>query len=150
MVIRNVLLATEAGLGNGETPIFPIHIFKVKEGVNYNPGEPNYDLFKLACKVSRQTAVPELLLHRRALQPAILQARRSRTPKCAYMGCRTRVHGQCLRSHPRDRLRAGATSPLPRVNLPRIAIRSHGDVDFFFEDLDRKIDLVIAPAARTL
>ena len=35
MVIRNVLLATEAGLGNGETPIFPIHIFKVKEGVNY-------------------------------------------------------------------------------------------------------------------
>ena len=48
MVIRNVLLATEAGLGNGETPIFPIHIFKVKEGVNFREGEPNYDLFKLA------------------------------------------------------------------------------------------------------
>ena len=40
MVMRNVLLATEAGLGNGETPIFPIQIFRVKEGVNYNPGEP--------------------------------------------------------------------------------------------------------------
>ena len=69
MVIRNVLLATEAGLGNGETPIFPIHIFKVKEGVNYNEGEPNYDLFKLACRVSRQAPVPELLLPRRAVQP---------------------------------------------------------------------------------
>ena len=44
MVMRNVLLATEAGLGNGETPIFPIQIFRVKEGINYNPGEPNYDL----------------------------------------------------------------------------------------------------------
>ena len=56
MVIRNVLLATEAGLGNGETPIFPIQIFKVKEGINYNPGEPNYDLFKLACRVSAPSA----------------------------------------------------------------------------------------------
>ncbi len=52
MVTRNVMLATESGLGNGETPIFPIHIFKVKEGVNYNEGEPNYDLFKLAMRVS--------------------------------------------------------------------------------------------------
>ncbi|MDE7121023.1 MAG: anaerobic ribonucleoside triphosphate reductase, partial [Oscillospiraceae bacterium] len=47
MVTKNILLANEAGLGNGETPIFPIHIFKIKEGINYNPGEPNYDLFKL-------------------------------------------------------------------------------------------------------
>lgn len=58
MVIRNVLLATEAGLGNGETPIFPIHIFKVKEGVNYNPEDPNYDLFKLACRVSAKRLFP--------------------------------------------------------------------------------------------
>ena len=58
MVIRNVLLATEAGLGNGETPIFPIHIFKVKEGVNYRKGEPNYDLFRLACRVSARRLFP--------------------------------------------------------------------------------------------
>ena len=51
MVMKNVLLATEAGLGNGETPIFPIQIFRVKEGVNYNPGDPNYDLFQLAMPV---------------------------------------------------------------------------------------------------
>ena len=55
MIIRNVLLATDAGLGNGETCIFPIHIFKVKEGVNYNEGDPNYDLFRLSCKVSAKS-----------------------------------------------------------------------------------------------
>ena len=58
MVIRNVLLATEKGLGNGETAIFPIHIFKVKDGINYNPGEPNYDLFQLACRVSAKRLFP--------------------------------------------------------------------------------------------
>ena len=52
MVIKNFLLATDAGLGNGETPIFPISIFKLKEGVNYNVDDPSYDLLKLACKVS--------------------------------------------------------------------------------------------------
>ena len=50
MVMRNVLLATEAGLGNGETPIFPIQIFRVKEGVSFNPGDPNYDLYRLAIR----------------------------------------------------------------------------------------------------
>lgn len=59
MVIKNVLLAQEAGLGNGETAIFPITIFKVKEGVNYNPTDPNYDLFKLACKVSAKRLFPK-------------------------------------------------------------------------------------------
>ena len=58
MIIKNVLLAQEAGLGNGETPIFPIHIFKVKEGVNFNPNDPNYDMFKLACRVSAKRLFP--------------------------------------------------------------------------------------------
>ena len=58
MAIRNVLLATDAGLGHGETAIFPIHIFKVKEGVNYNEGDPNYDLFKLSMKVSAKRLFP--------------------------------------------------------------------------------------------
>ena len=58
MVIRNLLLATESGLGDGETPIFPVQIFKVKEGVNYNEGDPNYDLFKLSMKVSAKRLFP--------------------------------------------------------------------------------------------
>ena len=56
--MKSILEATEAGLGNGETPIFPIQIFKVREGTNYNPGDPNYDLFKLACKVSAKRLFP--------------------------------------------------------------------------------------------
>lgn len=58
LAIEQVLLATEAGLGHGETPIFPIQIFRVKEGVNYNPGDPNYDLFKLAMRVSAKRLFP--------------------------------------------------------------------------------------------
>ncbi len=58
MVIKNLLLSTESGLGNGETPIFPIQIFRVKEGINYNPGDPNYDLFKLAMRCSAKRLFP--------------------------------------------------------------------------------------------
>ena len=58
LVMKSVMEATEAGLGNGETPIFPIQIFKVKEGVSYNPEDPNYDLFKLACRTSARRLFP--------------------------------------------------------------------------------------------
>lgn len=62
LAIEQLLLATEAGLGHGETPIFPIQIFRVKEGVNYNPDDPNYDLFKLAMKVSAKRLFPNFAL----------------------------------------------------------------------------------------
>lgn len=58
LVMKNILLATEAGLGNGETPIFPIQIFRVKEGINYNPEDVNYDLFKLAIRCSAKRLFP--------------------------------------------------------------------------------------------
>lgn len=58
MIIKNLLLATDEGLGNGETPIFPVQIFKLKSGVNYNPEDPNYDLFKLAIKTSAKRLFP--------------------------------------------------------------------------------------------
>ncbi|MBR4284268.1 MAG: anaerobic ribonucleoside triphosphate reductase, partial [Anaerotignum sp.] len=58
MIMKNILLVTEAGLGNGETAIFPIQIFRVKEGINFNPGEKNYDLFKLACRCSAKRLFP--------------------------------------------------------------------------------------------
>lgn len=61
MVSRNLLLAQQAGLGDGETPIFPILIFQVKEGVNYNPGDPNYDLFKLSIQVSAERLFPNFV-----------------------------------------------------------------------------------------
>lgn len=142
MVIRNILLATEAGLGNGETPIFPIHIFKVKEGVNYNPGDPNYDLFKLACRVSAKRLFPNFSF---LDAPYNLQYYKEGHPEteAAYMGCRTRVVGNVY-DPSREIVNGRGNLSFTSINLPRIGIRSHGDIDLFFEDLDRKIDLVIA------
>ena len=86
MVSKNLLLAQDAGLGNGETPIFPITIFKVKEGVNYNQEDPNYDLFKLACKVSAKRLFPNFSF---IDAPFNLQYYREGDPntEIAYMGC---------------------------------------------------------------
>lgn len=141
MVIRNVLLATEVGLGNGETPIFPIHIFKVKEGVNYNPGEPNYDLFKLACRVSAKRLFPNFSF---IDAPYNLQYYKPGHPETevAYMGCRTRVMANSY-DPTREIVNGRGNLSFTSVNLPRIAILSNHNIDFFFEQLDRKIDLVI-------
>ena len=141
MVIRNVLLATEAGLGNGETPIFPIHIFKVKEGVNYNPGEPNYDLFKLACRVSAKRLFPNFSF---IDAPYNLHYYKPGHPETevAYMGCRTRVMANSY-DPTREIVNGRGNLSFTSVNLPRIAILSNHNIDFFFEQLDRKIDLVI-------
>lgn len=141
MVIRNVLLATEAGLGNGETPIFPIHIFKVKESVNYNPGEPNYDLFKLACRVSAKRLFPNFSF---IDAPYNLQYYKPGHPETevAYMGCRTRVMANSY-DPTREIVNGRGNLSFTSVNLPRIAILSNHNIDFFFEQLDRKIDLVI-------
>ena len=141
MVIKNVLLATEAGLGNGETPIFPIHIFKVKEGVNYNPGEPNYDLFKLACRVSAKRLFPNFSF---IDAPYNLQYYKPGHPETevAYMGCRTRVVANSY-DPTREIVNGRGNLSFTSVNLPRIEILSNHNIDFFFEQLDRKIDLVI-------
>ena len=141
LVMEQLLLATEAGLGNGETPIFPIHIFKVKEGVNYNEGDPNYDLFKLACRVSAKRMFPNFSF---LDAPFNLQYYKPGHPETevGYMGCRTRVMSNVC-DPTREITYGRGNLSFTSVNLPRIAIRSHGDLDWFFEDLDRKIDLVI-------
>ena len=141
LVMEQLLLATEAGLGNGETPIFPIHIFKVKEGVNYNEGDPNYDLFKLACRVSAKRMFPNFSFLDAPFNKQYYKPGHPET-EAAYMGCRTRVIGN--RYDPtREIVNGRGNLSFTSINLPRIAIRSHGDLDWFFEDLDRKIDLVI-------
>ena len=86
MIIKNILLAQEAGLGNGETPIFPIAIFKVKEGINYNPEDPNYDLFKLSFRVSAKRLFPNYSF---IDSPYNLQFYKEGNPdtEIAYMGC---------------------------------------------------------------
>lgn len=140
MVIENILLATERGLGDGETPIFPIHIFKIKEGVNYNPNDPNYDLFKLACRVSAKRLFPNF-----SFLDAPFNAKHYKgTPETevAYMGCRTRVMANEY-DPSREIVTGRGNLSFTSVNLPRIAIKSKGDLNKFFAELDNKVGLVI-------
>ena len=142
LVTKNVMLATEAGLGNGETPVFPIHIFKLKAGVSYNPGDPNYDLFKLACRVSAKRLFPNFSFLDAPFNKDFYVEGDPNT-EVAYMGCRTRVMAN---NFDKTRSVTGGRGNLSftSVNLPRIAIKSHGNLDYFFEELDRKIDIVIS------
>ena len=141
LVMECLLKATEAGLGNGETSIFPIHIFKVKEGVNYNPGEPNYDLFKLAMRVSAKRMFPNFSFLDAPFNAQYYKPGHPET-EATYMGCRTRVIGNVY-DPSREIVNGRGNLSFTSINLPRIAIRSKGDIDWFFQDLDRKIDLVI-------
>ncbi len=140
MVIKNMLLATEEGLGSGETAIFPVQIFRVKEGVNYNPEDPNYDLFKLAMRCSAKRLFPNFSFLDAPFNAAVYKG----TPETevAYMGCRTRVIGNM---HDPDRQVTPGRGNLSftSINLPRLAIRAKGDLDLFFDLLDSKLSLVI-------
>ena len=141
MVMKNLLLATEAGLGQGETPIFPVQIFKVKEGVNYNPGDPNYDLFQLAIRVSAKRLFPNFSF---IDAPFNLQYYKpgDYNTEVAYMGCRTRVMGN-VHDRSREVTCGRGNLSFTSINLPRIGIEAHGDVKKFYAILDGRIDLVI-------
>ena len=140
MVMKNLLLATEAGLGNGETPIYPIQIFRVKEGVNYNEGDPNYDLFKLACRCSAKRLFPNFAF---LDAPFNLQYYKG-TPETeiAYMGCRTRVIANA-HDPEREICYGRGNLSFTSINLPRLAIKANGNIQRFFEDLDHKLDTVV-------
>lgn len=139
LVMENVLLATESGLGNGETPIFPIQIFKMKEGVNYNEGDPNYDLFKLACRVSAKRLFPNFSF---IDAPFNYQYYKDGDPdtEVAYMGCRTRVMGNVY-DPSREIVGGRGNLSFTSINLPRIALRVNKQTDVFFRDLEREIRL---------
>lgn len=141
MVIKNILLAEEAGLGNGETPIFPIHIFKVKEGINYNEGDPNYNLFKLACRVSAKRLFPNFSF---IDAPFNLQYYKpgDYNTEIAYMGCRTRVIGNVY-DPSREIVTGRGNLSFTSVNLPRLAILAEHDVVKFFELLEDRMNLVV-------
>ena len=141
IAIKNVLLATEAGLGHRETPIFPIQIFRVKAGVSFNPGDPNYDLFQLACRVSALRLFPNFSFLDAPFNAAFYKEGLPET-EIAYMGCRTRVISNV---HDLDNQISNGRGNLSftSINLPRIAIKARGDIKAFFEELERKMDLCI-------
>ncbi|NLF35126.1 MAG: anaerobic ribonucleoside triphosphate reductase [Clostridiales bacterium] len=142
MVIKNLLLATEAGLGNGETPIFPIQIFRVKDGVNYNPGEPNYDLFQLAIRCSAKRLFPNFSFLDAPFNAQYYKPGHPET-EIAYMGCRTRVIGNVY-DPSREVCPGRGNLSFTTINLPRLAIKAKGDVALFFEGLDRMLGMCIA------
>ncbi len=141
LVMEQILLATEAGLGRGETPIFPIQIFRVKEGVNFNPGDPNYDLYRLAIRVSAKRLFPNFSFLDAPYNLRYYKPGKPET-EVAYMGCRTRVIGNNYDPDREISPRRGNLS-FTSINLPRIAIKSGGDIQWFFEELENKLALVV-------
>ena len=140
MVIRNILLALDAGLGHGETCIFPIHIFKVKEGVNYNEEDPNYDLFRLSCKVSAKRLFPNYTFLDSPFNLQYYVPGRPET-EVATMGCRTRVMGNVY-DPTREISYSRGNLSFTSINLPRLAIESDGDEEVFYEKLQGMLELV--------
>ncbi len=139
MVISELLEVTLEGLGNGETPIFPVQIFKVKEGVNC-PGDRNYDLFRKAIKTSSKRLFPNFSF---LDAPFNLAYYREGDPdtEVAYMGCRTRVMGNVYDPNCEVTKGRGNLS-FTSVNLPRLGIEARGSIERFFEMLDERMDLV--------
>ena len=145
MVMHCLLDATMRGLGNGETPIFPIQIFKVKEGINYNPEDPNYDLFKKSMLCSGKRLFPNFSFIDAPYNKQYYKPGDYKT-EVAYMGCRTRVIANVY--DPSKEIVTGRGNlSFTSINLPRIALRLMNVVDEkerikkFYENLDYLIDL---------
>lgn len=139
MVIKNLLLAMEAGLGNGETAIFPIVIFKVKEGVNYFPEDPNYDLLQLSYRVTAKRLFPNYTF---LDAPFNLQYYKPGHPETevATMGCRTRVMGNVY--DPTREISYGRGNlSFTTINLPMLALTAKGDEKEFYKLLDKYLEL---------
>ncbi len=148
MVTKNFLLATDAGLGRGETPIFPISIFKVKEGINYNKKDPNYDLFELACQVSAKRLFPNFSFIDAPFNLAIYEPGNYKT-EVGYMGCRTRVLANVYDKDKSITPGRGNLS-FTSINLVRLGIkygiidksRKEADMKGFYKELDEILELV--------
>ena len=146
MVMKNYLLSVNAGLGKSETPIFPISIFKVKEGVNYNKEDPNYDLFRLSCEVSAKRLFPNFSFMDSPFNKQYYRG--DYNTEVAYMGCRTRVMGNVVDENKAVTPGRGNLS-FTSINLPRLGIK-HGivlgnekaDIKGFFKELEETIEMV--------
>ena len=148
MVSLNFLKATDDGLGRGETPIFPVSIFKVKEGINYNKEDPNYDVFRRACEVSAKRLFPNFSFLDAPFNLEYYKPGDYRT-EVGYMGCRTRVMADVTDVNNQTTGGRGNLS-FSSINLPRIAIkhgictgdRKKADMDGFYQELGEKMELV--------
>ncbi len=146
MVSKNLMLAMESGLGHHETPIFPILIFKVKNGINYEKTDPNYDLLKLAIRCSSKRMFPNFAFLDAPFNFKHYDPNRKET-EMAYMGCRTRAIANVIDKDNEIVVGRGNLS-FTSINLVRLGIK-HGivkkdscDMEAFYKNLDELIDLV--------
>ncbi|SHI41500.1 anaerobic ribonucleoside-triphosphate reductase [Propionispora hippei] len=130
-VTKNLLLAYEKGLGHGENPIFPNIIFRVKEGISLNPGDPNYDLFKLAIRVAAQRLNPTFSFMDSSFN-------KEYNDQVGYMGCRTRVMSNICGPEVTD---GRGNLSFTTINLPRLAIKAERDLVKFYQSLSDLINL---------
>ncbi len=148
MVIKNFLLSADRGLGRGETPIFPVSIFKVKEGINYNKEDPNHDLFRLACKVSAKRLFPNFAFIDAPFNLPYYKEGNHAT-EISYMGCRTRVIGD-VTSPDNEVVTGRGNLSYTTINLPRLGIkhgialkeREKADMKAFYKELEEVMDKV--------
>lgn len=140
MASFNLLKATEEGLGNGETPIFPISIFKMKSGISYNPEDPNYDLFKESIRVSAKRLFPNFS-NLDAPYNLKYYVPGDKDTEIAYMGCRTRVMAN-IYDPSYEKVTGRGNLSFTSINLPRLGIKANGDIDRFFELLTDMLNLV--------
>ena len=141
LVIDCLLDTTMKGLGTGETPIFPIQIFKVKEGINYNKEDPNYDLFMKSIKCSALRLFPNFSFIDAPFNITNYKEGDYNT-EVAYMGCRTRVLANAYDPSKQTTSGRGNLS-FTSINLPRIALKHKGNYEEFKKELGEKCDLVI-------
>lgn len=137
LLTKNILLATKAGLGNGETPIFPIQIFKMKKGINYNDTDPNYDLFNLALKTTAKRLFPNFSFIDAPFNIQYYDG----TPESevTYMGCRTRVMANL---HGDENSISRGNLSFTSINLVKIALESK-NVASFMGKLDDYLQISI-------
>ncbi|EAI3913494.1 anaerobic ribonucleoside triphosphate reductase [Campylobacter lari] len=140
MVIENLLKATMKGLGNGETPIFPVQIFKIKEGINYNEKDPNYKLFKLAIECASKRLFPNFSFLDASFN-AKYYKKGDYNSEVAYMGCRTRVMANVYDESKEITSGRGNLS-FTSINLVRLAIEAKGNLELFYSLLKEKLELV--------
>ena len=137
LATREVLNAIDAGLGNGETPIFPISVFQLKSGVNYNPTDPNYDLFIQACRVSARRLFPNFVNIDASYN--IKYYKPGDYNSCvATMGCRTRVMANV---NGPEQSGSRGNFAFVTINLPKLALEAKGNVDEFFRLFDKYIQI---------
>ena len=146
-VIREILKSTYEGVGNGETAIFPIQIWKKKRGISYLPTDRNYDLYQYACKVTARRFFPNFI----NLDAPFNQNENWKADdperfkwECATMGCRTRVFEN--RFGPKTSIGRGNLS-FSTINIVKLAIESMGieneeeRIDAFFAKLDNLLQI---------